>query len=86
MNAETDIGNASYAFGIVGFLVMLAIFYGLYSSITGVLISQSSLMILLLLPSVNNWFNPGHYSTVWVVWLLIGSILKEKSQEQRGQT
>ncbi len=86
MNAETDIGNASYAFGIVGFVVMLVIFYGLYSSIAGVSLSQSSLMILLLLPSVNNWFNPGHYSTVWVVWLLIGSILKEKSQEQHGRT
>jgi hypothetical protein len=78
MNAETDIGNASFAFGIAGFVIMLLIFFGLFAAFSHSVLRQGILLILLLLPSVNNWFNPGHYSTVWVVWLLIGFILRQK--------
>jgi hypothetical protein len=85
MNFESDIGNASYAFGLIGFMAMLAVFYGLYSAVINSNSSKASLIILILLPSVNNWFNPGHYATVWVMWLLIGSILSKNSQEQRGK-
>jgi hypothetical protein len=86
INAESDIGNAAYAFGIIGFIVMLMIFYGIYVALSQLLLVQGSLMILLLLPSSNNWFNPGHYSTVWVMWLLIGGILSQKLQVQHGKT
>jgi hypothetical protein len=86
MNSETDIGNASYAFGISGFIVMLTIFYGIYVAVSQALLKQGSLLILLLLPSVNNWFNPGHYSTVWLMWLLIGGILGEKRRVQHGES
>jgi hypothetical protein len=86
MNFETDIGNAAYAFGIVGFIIMMTIFYGLYSAISNSPLSEASLLVLLLLPSINNWFNPGHYSTVWVTWLLIGNLLGQKLQEQHGKT
>jgi hypothetical protein len=86
MNSETDIGNASYAFGIIGFVVMLMIFYGIYIAISDTLLRRASLIILLLLPSVNNWFNPGHYSTVWVMWLLMGNILGQKIQVRYEKT
>ena len=85
MNFESDIGNASYAFGIFGFMAMLAVFYGLYSALLNSNLSKASLIVLILLPSFNNWFNPGHYATVWVMWLLIGSSLSKNSQEQRGK-
>jgi hypothetical protein len=85
MNFESDIGNASYAFGIIGFLAMLIVFYGLYSAIIENKSIQANLIILLLLSSVNNWFNPGHYGTVWVMWLLIGCTLSKKSQVQLGK-
>jgi len=78
MNFESDIGNAAYAFGIIGFIAMALVFYGLYSAILNNNLSQASLIILLLLPSVNNWFNPGHYATVWVMWLLVGYLLSQK--------
>ena len=82
MNFESDIGNASYAFGIFGFIAMLVVFYGLYSAIVNINFIQASLVILLLLPSVNNWFNPGHYATVWVMWLLIGYLLSQSMQKK----
>lgn len=82
MNFESDIGNASYAFGIFGFIAMLIVFYGLYSAIVKNNLIQASLVILLLLPSVNNWFNPGHYGTVWIMWLLIGYLLSQNVQKK----
>ena len=82
MNFESDIGNASYAFGIFGFIAMLIVFYGLYSAIVKNNSIQASLVILLLLPSVNNWFNPGHYGTVWIMWLLIGYLLSQNVQKK----
>ena len=82
MNFETDIGNASYAFGIFGFIAMLVVFYGLYSAIVKNNLIQASPVILLLLPSVNNWFNPGHYGTVWIMWLLIGCLLSQNVQKK----
>jgi len=82
MNFESDIGNASYAFGIFGFIAMLVVFYGLYSAIVSINLIQASLIILLLLPSVNNWFNPGHYATVWIMWLLIGHLLNQSMQKK----
>lgn len=82
MNFESDIGNASYAFGIFGFIAMLVVFYGLYSAIVKNNLIQASLVILLLLPSVNNWFNPGHYGTVWIMWLLIGYLLSQNAQKK----
>jgi len=80
INFESDIGNASYAFGIFGFIVMLVVFYGLYSAVINSNLNQASLAILLLLPSVNNWFNPGHYGTVWIMWLLIGYLFSQNVQ------
>lgn len=82
MNFESDIGNASYAFGIFGFIAMLIVFYGLYSAIVKNNSIQASLVILLLLPSINNWFNPGHYGTVWIMWLLIGYLLSQNVQKK----
>lgn len=82
MNFESDIGNASYAFGIFGFIAMLVVFYGLYSAVLNNNLTQASLVILLLLPSVNNWFNPGHYATVWIMWLLIGYLLSQNVQKK----
>lgn len=80
MNFESDIGNAAYAFGIFGFIAMLVVFYGLYSAVINNKLNQASLIILLLLASVNNWFNPGHYGTVWIMWLLIGYLLSQNVQ------
>lgn len=82
INFESDIGNASYAFGIFGFIAMLVVFYGLYSAVINNNLNQASLVILLLLPSVNNWFNPGHYGTVWIMWLLIGYLLSQNVQKK----
>ena len=82
MNFESDIGNASYAFGIFGLIAMLVVFYGLYSAIVSINLIQASLVILLLLPSINNWFNPGHYATVWIMWLLIGYQLNQSMQKK----
>lgn len=86
VNFESDIGNASYAFGIFGFIAMLVVFYGLYSAVLNSNFTHASLVILLLLSSVNNWFNPGHYGTVWIMWLLIGYLLSQNEQKKNEKT
>lgn len=82
INFESDIGNSSYAFGIFGFLVMLAIFYGIYDSLNKLKFDDLLLLILVLFPSINNWFNPGHYSTVWLVWVIVGAILRKRLKKE----
>jgi hypothetical protein len=78
MNFESDIGNSGYAFGILGLLIMIMIFIQIYSAISNVDLSKAACATLLLLPSMNNWFNPGHYGTVWLLWLLLGALLKNR--------
>lgn len=75
MNFESDIGNAAYAFGLIGLLLMTFLFAQLYRSVTLSEESRKIGAVLVLLPTVNNWFNPGHYSTVWLIWLSLGGIL-----------
>ena len=77
-NFESDIGNAAYAFGILGFIVMIAIFIGMYSALSSQKSGYSILLVFILLVSFNNWFNPGHYATEWVVWLLVGVMLNHR--------
>jgi len=85
MNFETDIGNSGYAFGILGLLIMIIIFIQIYLAISKVDFTRAACSILLLLPSLNNWFNPGHYSTVWVLWLLMGALLQDKESASGEQ-
>ncbi|MEY4433186.1 MAG: hypothetical protein RLZZ44_1320 [Bacteroidota bacterium] len=80
LNFESDIGNSSYAFGIFGFIIMLLVFYSLYSALIKCNSKLSILGFLILLASINNWFNPGHYSTVWLVWLLMGKVFSARRE------
>jgi len=84
MNFESDIGNAAYAFGILGLILMIKIFVQLAGAISKKSFMNSVLAILILIPSLNNWFNPGHYATVWLVWLIIGVALHEESEVSDG--
>lgn len=84
VSSEVDLSNKFLATGILGgglyLIIMIRILYIAFKQAN---ISSVHLTILgILIAQAAQWLNGGHYSTVGLIWLLIGYL--DKAYSQRG--
>lgn len=86
-NHEVDIANASVAFGLAGLILVTAITIAVVVTAIRRARARRDLTHLavlgLVLISVGNWWNGGHYFAAALVWLLIGW-LDAPARERNG--